>query len=87
MSRKTTFLLAGLYFIAALAFGVFHAVTNPFVSNLNPAWAIGGALLLFGGAGLLPVLGWALCRFKPAYAMWPLLSWAFFGIVLAYFFE
>jgi hypothetical protein len=87
MSRKTTFLLAGLYFIAALAFSVFHVVTNPFVSNLNPAWAIGGALLLFSGAGLLPVLGWALYRFKPAYAMWPMLSWAFFGIVLAYFFE
>jgi PAS domain S-box-containing protein len=49
--------------------------------------AVGGALLLFGGAGLLPVLGWALYRFKPPYAIWPMLSWAFLGIALAYFFE
>jgi hypothetical protein len=90
MSRKTVFLLAGLYFLAALAFGVFHVVTNPFLSEVNSTAigkAVGGALLLYGGAGLLPVLGWALYRFRPLYAMWPMLSWAFLGIVLAYFFE
>jgi len=90
MSRKTIFLLAGLYFIAALAFSVFDVATNPFLSSLNSSAlgrAIGGALLLFGGAGLLPVLGWALYRFKPAYAMWPMLSWAFIGVILAYSFE
>jgi hypothetical protein len=90
MSRKTILLLAGLYFLAAVAFSVFHVVTNPFLSELNSAAiakAVGGALLLYGGAGLLPVLGWALYRFRPLYAMWPMLSWAFLGIVLAYFFE
>jgi hypothetical protein len=90
MSRKTILLLVGLYLLAALAFGVFHVVTNPFFAGLNAAAvgkAVGGALLLFGGAGLLPVLGWALYRFKPPYAMWPMLSWAFIGIALAYFFE
>ena len=90
MSRKTILLLAGLYFLAAVAFSVFHVVTNPFLSELNSAAiskAVGGALLLYGGAGLLPVLGWALYRFRPLYATWPMLSWAFLGIVLAYFFE
>jgi hypothetical protein len=90
MSRRTIFLLAGLYFVAAVAFSVFHVATNPFSSGLNAAAiskSVGGALLLFGGAGLLPVLGWALYRFKPQYAMWPILSWAFLGIALAYFFE
>jgi hypothetical protein len=90
MSRKTVFLLAGLYFLAAVAFGVFHVVTNPFSSGLNSTAigkAVAGALLLYGGAGLLPVLGWALYRFRPLYATWPMLSWAFLGIVLAYFFE
>jgi hypothetical protein len=90
MSRKTILLLAGLYFLAAVAFSVFHVATNPFLSELNSiaiGKAVGGALLLYGGAGLLPVLGWALYLFRPLYAMWPMLSWAFLGIVLAYFFE
>jgi hypothetical protein len=35
----------------------------------------------------LPILGWALYRLDLRYAMWPMLSWAFIGIILAYFFE
>jgi hypothetical protein len=65
-------------------------MTNPFLPGPNTAAvtkALGGALLLYAGAGLLPVLGWALYRFKPLYAMWSMLSWAFIGIALAYFFE
>jgi hypothetical protein len=90
MSRKTVLLLAALYFLAALAFSVFHVLTNPFLSDLNaPAAgkAAAGAVLLYGGAGLLPLIGWGLYRFKPQYAMWPMLSWAFIGIALAYTFE
>ena len=90
MSRKAILLLAALYFLAALAFSVFHVLTNPFLPDLNVPAAgkvAGGAVLLFGGAGLLPLLGWALYRFKRRYAMWPMLSWAFLGIALAYSFE
>jgi hypothetical protein len=90
MSRRTILLLAGLYFAAAVAFSIFHVATNPFLSDLSSAAigkSVGGALLLFGGSGLLPVLGWSLYRFRPLYAMWPMLSWALLGIVLAYFFE
>src|SRR6202795_4112195 len=90
MSRKTVLLLAVLYFLAGFAFSVFHVLTNPFLSGLNaPAAgkAVAGAVLLYGGTGLLPLIGWGLYRFKPQYAMWPILSWAFIGIALAYTFE
>jgi hypothetical protein len=90
MSRKAILLLLALYFVAAVAFSVFHVATNPFLPSLNTAAvskAVGGAVVLFGGAGLLPLAGWALYRFRPRYAMWPMLSWAFIGIALAYFFE
>jgi hypothetical protein len=90
MSRKTVLLLATLYFLAALAFSVFHVLTNPFLSDLKATAAgkaVAGAVLLYGGAGLLPLIGWGLYRFKPQYAMWPMLSWAFIGIALAYSFE
>jgi hypothetical protein len=62
MSRKAILLLVGLYFLAAVAFSFFRVVTDPFLSGLNAAAvgnAVGGALLLYGGAGLLPVVGWA----------------------------
>jgi hypothetical protein len=90
MSRKTIWLLAALYFMAALAFTVFHVLTNPFLSDLNvpvAAKVVGGAVLLYAGASLLPLLGWALYRFNPLYARWSMLSWAFLGIALAYSFE
>jgi hypothetical protein len=90
MSRKTILLLLGLYFLAAAAFSVFHVATNPFLPALNAAAvskALGGAVVLLGGAGLLPLAGWGLYRFRSRYAMWPMLSWAFIGIALAYFFE
>jgi hypothetical protein len=90
MSRKAILLLLGLYFLAAAAFSAFHVATNPFLPGLNAAAvskAIAGAVVLFAGAGLLPLAGWALYGFKSRYAMWPMLSWAFIGIALAYFFE
>lgn len=90
MSRKTIFVLAGCYFLAAAGFSVFHVVTNPFSTGLNAAAlgkAFAGTLLLFFGAGFFPILSWAFYRFKSNYAVWPMLSWAFIGIALAYFVE
>jgi hypothetical protein len=90
MSRKSIGVLLGIYFLAALAFALFRVISNPFFAGLNGRTlgaAIGGALLLFIGAGLLPSLGWGLYRFRPQYAWRTLASWAFIGIVLAYFFE
>jgi hypothetical protein len=90
MSRKSIGILLGIYFISALAFTLFRVFSNPFFVQLD--WltlgeAIGGALLLFSGAGLLPVLGWALYRFRSRYAWRMVASWAFIGIATAYFIE
>jgi hypothetical protein len=90
MSRKSVLFSVGLYFLTAVAFSIFYVVTNPFFAGLTAPTVtkiIGGAFLLFGGAGLLPILGWALYRLDLRYAKWPMLSWAFIGILLAYFFE
>ena len=90
MSRRTIFVLVTCYFLAAAGFSVFHAVTSPFSTGLNTAGlgnAFGSAVLLFVGAGFFPVLGWAFYRFNLRRAMWPMLSWAFIGIALAYFVE
>jgi hypothetical protein len=90
MSRKSIGILLGIYFLVALAFTLFRAFSNPFFARLDGSTfgeAIGGALLLFLGAGLLPLLRWALDRFRPQYAWRTLASWAFIGIATAYFIE
>jgi hypothetical protein len=90
MSRKTTFWLAVCYLAAAFAFGVFRVVSSPFFAGLTVTSlgkSVGGSLLLFAGAGLLPILAWSFQRFNTRYALWPMLSWAFIGIALAYFLE
>ena len=90
MSQKSIGILLGIYFLAALAFTLFRVFSNPFFARLDGSTfgeAIGGALLLFLGAGLLPLLRWALDRFRPQYAWRTLASWAFFGIATAYFIE
>jgi hypothetical protein len=90
MSRKTLFLLAGFYLAASFAFGIFRVVSSPFFAGLTASSlgkSIGGSLLLFGAAGCLPILAWSFQRFDLRYALWPMLSWAFIGIALAYFLE
>src|SRR5271154_434477 len=87
MSRKSIGILLAIYFLCASAFTLFRVFSNPFFARLDLptlAEAIGGTLLLFLGAGLIPLLGWTLYRFKPQYAWWTLASWAFIGIALAY---
>ena len=90
MSRKTMFLLAVFYLAAAFAFGIFRVVSSPFFAGLTVTSlgkSIGGSLLLFAAAGFLPILAWSFQRFDTRYALWPMLSWAFIGIALAYFLE
>jgi len=90
MSQKSIGILLGIYFLSALAFTLFRVFSNPFFARfdgLTFGEAIGGAVLLFLGAGLLPLLRWALDRFRPQYASRTLASWAFIGIATAYFIE
>ena len=90
MSRRTISLLAGGYFLAALSFSFFRVVSNPFFSGLNMVTVgqvIGGGLLLLLVAGLPALLAWTFYRFNRRYALWPMLSWAFIGIALAFLVE
>jgi hypothetical protein len=90
MSGRSIGILLGIYFLSALALSLFRVFSNPFFSRLDAPTvgeAIGGAVLLFLGAGLLPLLRWALHRFRRQFA-WPtLVSWAFVGIATAFFVE
>jgi hypothetical protein len=90
MSQKSISALLGIYFLAALAFTLFRVFSNPFFVRLDGSTfgeATGGALLLFLGAGLLPLLRWARHRFMPQFVWQTLASWAFIGIAMAYFIE
>jgi hypothetical protein len=90
MSRKSIGFLLGIYFLSALAFTLFRVFSNPFFVRLDAPTLgeiIGGSLLLFVGAGLLPVLGWAQYRFRPQFTWRTLASWAFIGVAMAYFIE
>jgi hypothetical protein len=90
MSRRTISLLVGFYFLAALSFSFFRVVSSPFFSGLRlvtVGQVIGGGLLLLVVAGLPPLLAWTFYRFNRRYALWPMLSWAFIGIALAFFVE
>jgi hypothetical protein len=90
MSHRSISLLVGLYFLAALAFSIFRVVSNPFFSGLSTVTfgqIIGGALLLLIAAGLPALLVWVFYRFKPSFALLPMLSWAFIGIALAFLTE
>jgi hypothetical protein len=90
MSRRTISLLAGLYFLTALAFGVFRVLSNSFysgISVLTAGEAILGGLLLVILAGLPAILIWAFYRFNRRYALWPMLCWAFLGVAFALLIE
>jgi len=90
MSRRTISLLVGCYFLAALAFSAFRILSNPFFSQMSPivaGQAVVGALVIFTAAGFPALLVWAFYPFRSRYALWPMLSWAFLGIVTAFFFE
>lgn len=90
MSRRTISVFVGFYFLAALAFSFFRVVSNPFFSSLSAVTVgqiFGGALLLFLVAGLPAFLAWTFYRFQSRHALWPMLSWAFLGIALAFLME
>jgi hypothetical protein len=90
MSQRSIGVLLGAYFLSALAFTLFRVFSNPFFARLDAPTlreVIGGTLLLFLGAGLLPLLRWALHRFRPRFAWQTFASWAFVGIATAFFIE
>jgi hypothetical protein len=90
MSRRTILLLAGFYFLAALAFSGFRVLSSPFYSGKSVTTAsdaILGALLLVIVAGLPAILIWAFYRFNRHHALRPMVYWAFLGVAFALLIE
>jgi hypothetical protein len=87
MSRTSIWLLVCLYFVAAMIFGAFEFIQNHPSRAFDGASVgamIGGGLVVFVGGGVLPMLGWAIARFRASRAVAPLLFWLLIGCGLAF---
>jgi hypothetical protein len=88
MTRKSIVVVSALYLIAALGFAAFVQLTKPFALSGNYALAgiiggiIGGGVGTYVVAGLLPMIAWAIMRFRAAKAAGPFIAWALLGAVL-----
>ncbi len=87
MSKRTLGLVIGAYFLLAFAFEIYLQLRRPFES-LNPisvARAFGGSISLFVISAIIPLIMWAVSKFrmdraKPSFIMWVLcgLAYGFF---------
>jgi hypothetical protein len=87
MSRSAIAIAFVAYFAAALAFAALMETSNPAPSifmTARIAGTMGGALAEFVLAGILPLLVWAIFRFKPDRARGPMVLWGLLGAVLLY---
>lgn len=85
MSR-VIWLLIALYLGAALSFGFYEAVQDPFwaPSGYAVGTMVGDGLSVFALAGALPLIGWACVKFRPSRAVVPMLAWLMIGAGFAY---
>jgi len=87
VSRKSVIILATVYFLAALTFGVVAEVTQPFSSLdwKDPAFlgsVFGLVAYLYVGSAIIPLIVWAFGRFRAQRAVIPFVIWAVLGIAL-----
>ena len=75
------------YFFAALAFAAFMQAEKPFpsLSTVTIAEAIGAAASIYVISAILPMIIWALFRFRSMDARGPMILWGCLGIVVCYF--
>jgi hypothetical protein len=90
MSRKAVALVILSYFVAALAFGAFLELQEPFASfNLSSPVFVGGAVgsagAVFTLSAIIPLIVWAFGRFRAQRAGGPLVLWAILGVITATF--
>ena len=84
MTRRTIILLFALYFVAALALGIYEEVQEQSTSS-DPGGSIRVGTILMRAAGLyfisgiLPMIGWGFSGFRTQNAFVPLCGW---GLVL-----
>ena len=84
MTRRTIISLFALYFLAALAIGVYDEVQEQSTSS-DPGGSIRVGVILIHAAllyfisGILPIIGWGFSGFRTQNAFLPLFGW---GLVL-----
>jgi hypothetical protein len=87
MSRSAIAIVIVAYLAVALAFAAFLESTNPGPSIFITArisGAIGNGLAPFALAAILPLLIWAVFRFKAARARGPIFAWGILEIFVLY---
>src|ERR1700761_1534792 len=88
VSRRAVARVLTVYFFFAVCFGVYQ-FNIEYPSESDTAKLIGGsiglALVTFVPAGVIPLIIWALCRFRERNTVVPLLLWLVFGVTLAAF--
>ena len=84
MSRGRIALIIGAYFAAALIFSIFEIWLEPFPvwNSVTVGRAVGGALGLFLMSGILPLVFWAIWRFRTERAGTILTTWAVLGLII-----
>jgi hypothetical protein len=85
--RRTIWFLAFLYFIATMAFAAYEEMLDPFfkANARGIGRIIGEGLLIYAGGAIIPIIGWAVARFRSARAAAPVFFWLVFSCVLGYF--
>jgi hypothetical protein len=87
MPRLWIGLLSFMYLAAALAFGAYEVIQNPFW-NLNTRTMgeiVGAGLFLYAASGTVPMIAWGLARFGQRAAGPAFLAWLLIGVAFAYF--
>ncbi len=86
MSRKAIVTTLAIYFVVALAFGIFQTFAPASAFDLRPEiWiggAIGKAVGVFVIGGILPLIFWAFWRFHRDGAFFPVVLWGLLGLVV-----
>jgi hypothetical protein len=87
MSRPAVAITLVSYLLIAVAFAAFMESNNPTPSIFltgRIARVVGFALTFYALAGALPLLIWAIFRFKAARAQGPIVLWGVIGAILLY---
>ena len=88
MSRKAIWVTLTVYLVVALAFALFMTLTEPFALSQHPAdlsaKVVGMAASVLFLSGILPLLAWAIGRFRRQHAGTVLTIWAMLGIAVIY---
>jgi hypothetical protein len=84
MSHSKIWLVVCLYFVMAIAFSAFESFEDHPFSAYSVGWVTSSGLIYFTGGAVLPMIVWALARFRAEHAAAPLVLWLLIGSGLAF---